>query len=83
MSTTYEPIKGKREVPIPELHKSTYMPAELHITRFYGGVDRGVSIQLGILDMDWFHSIQLDNVAAHALLKQLKGALSEFDTVSE
>ena len=76
MSTTYEPIPGLLEVPIPATRTSDYFPAELHVSRFFGGKGRGVSIQLGItLDSGDYNDIQLDNRSAHKLLEILRDAL--------
>ena len=77
MSTQYEPIVGDIEYPLTEEKRNNYVPALLHISRFFGGKDRGVSIQLGIeneYDNSYSH-IQLDNKSANALLELLREAL--------
>ena len=46
MSTELGKLKGKIEIPVPGKMKVTYMNTEVHITRFWGGTERGVSLQL-------------------------------------
>lgn len=75
MATTYDPITGLLEVPIPAIRKSEYLPSKLHITRFFGGTERGVSIQLGIEDENGYKDIQLDNRSANELLDLLQDTL--------
>lgn len=79
MSTRYEPIDGLLEVPNPATSQSYYLPSELYVKRFYGGIHRGVSIQLTIVDEYGDKFIQLNNTSANQLLELLRDALSHVD----
>lgn len=49
MSTQMKSIQGLIELPTADIC-SHYASIELHITRFYGGIHRGVSVQLSLHD---------------------------------
>jgi len=48
MSTSFGSIHGRKECPDEMRRESYYIPHELHITRFAGGVDVGTMLQLTI-----------------------------------
>lgn len=62
MATELKSIKAKIEIPNPPKATSTYKETKVSLTRFYGGKERGVSLQLTFLNEngDCSH-IQLDN----------------------
>ena len=61
MSTELKTLKGKIEVPNPPKIESTYKSTELHLNRFYGGKDRGTSLQIGFYNqLGQYNHIQLD-----------------------
>ena len=61
MSTELKTLKGNIEVPNPPKMKSTYKSTELHLNRFYGGKDRGASLQIGFYnESGQYNHIQLD-----------------------
>lgn len=76
MSTELSTLKGK----IQDIDKSTrdlpiYVDTEINLTRFYGGVDRGTSLQIGFITLEGNYSyVQLDNEN----LKELRGILQAF-----
>lgn len=71
MSTQIAILHGKQErAPYDHGH---YQNAVLHVTRFYGGAKRGISIQFTIDPMGGY--IQLDNDTANRLLEALRDAL--------
>lgn len=69
MTTRMKSISGLIELPHPEKMESSYIPTELSITRFYGGKNRGVSVQL-TLNREY---IQID----HDSIKELINTLQE------
>ena len=61
MSTELKTLKGKIEVFNPSKMESTYKSTELHLNRFYGGKDRGASLQIGFYNqLGQYNHIQLD-----------------------
>ena len=74
MSTELKTLNGKIEVPFPEKMRSIYTSTELHLNRFYGGQDRGTSLQIGFYnESGQYNHIQLD---CQTVL-ELKDILSE------
>lgn len=59
MSTRIGNLKGKIEEILPDKAIS-YKNSELQLLRFYGGIDRGQSLQLTIVDGEKTNHIQLD-----------------------
>lgn len=76
MSTNLKSIQGKIEIPNLKQMESDYKHTELHLTKFYGGTNRGTSLQIGFYnEMGKYNHIQLDSNA----IKELKNILnSEF-----
>lgn len=61
MSTELKTLKGKIEVPDLSKRKSAYKSTELHLNRFYGGQNRGTSLQIGFYNENGIYNhIQLD-----------------------
>lgn len=61
MSTELKTLQGKIEIPNPPKMSSTYKSTELHLNRFYGGKDRGASLQIGFYNqLGQYNHIQLD-----------------------
>lgn len=58
MSTELGYVNGKQEIPDASTKTSEYIPAKLHITRFWGG-PRGMCVQLSVNSSPEGH-IQLD-----------------------
>lgn len=46
MSKELESIKGKIELPNPDTSRSNYTDREVFLTAFYGGIERGDSLQI-------------------------------------
>lgn len=67
MSTELNSIKGKFEVPIPHTKESEYKDGFLHLTSFFGGENRGHSLQLTINNSH----IQLSKPQVLQLIKEL------------
>lgn len=73
MSTNLKTLKGKTENPDTTQKIPTYKDTEVHLTRFFGGVERGTSLQLGFYDADKnYHHVQLDNENVKELIKELQ-----------
>lgn len=72
MSTTLNNLSGLIEKPISVQEKSEYKETDVNLTVFYGGKNRGKSLQLGFVNElgDYSH-IQLDNENVKLLIKQL------------
>lgn len=72
MSTNLKSLVGKIEIPDTENKKSNYKETKLHLTTFYGGVERGKSLQIGFTNEqgDYCH-IQLDRDNCSALRRLL------------
>jgi len=68
MSRNIGSFKGKKEIIKKTASKVEYVDQTLDLTVFYGGVDRGVSLQLTI-GMDAY--IQLDEKTANKLSELL------------
>ena len=74
MATELKTLNGKIEIPFPEKMRSTYMSTELHLNRFYGGEDRGASLQIGFYNqLGEYNHIQLD----HETIIELRNILNE------
>ena len=74
MSTELKTLQGKIEIPNPPKMSSIYKSTELHLNRFYGGQDRGTSLQIGFYNESGKYShIQLD----HETILELKNILIE------
>lgn len=72
MSTTLKNIKALVEVPDKLKRESDYKETEVQLTRFYGGKERGVSLQLGFLNEEGdYQSVQLDNNSVRDLIREL------------
>ena len=73
MSTELKSIKGKIEIPNPSKVTSNYQETEVHLNRFWGGTERGVSLQITFLNENGNYShIQLDNENVKELIEILK-----------
>jgi len=74
MSTDVVTLKGKRELPVTKDGRySVYSDMELHANTFYGGADRGKSLQLTLSGLATVPlHIQLDNATAKKLVVALK-----------
>ena len=68
MSTSLETLKGKKES--VRGYSIDYVECDLYLTRFYGGVERGASLQI-TFGQDY---IQIDNESVHRLIKILQDA---------
>ncbi len=73
MSTGIATFQGKTEV-TPASFIPVYEDADINITRFYGGKDRGVSIQLTLHANDSY--IQMDSETARAFANSIIEALN-------
>lgn len=75
MSTDLKTLKGKIETAafIGNKTEPHYISKELHLTSFYGGKERGKSLQLGFetLTKEYAH-IQLDNDTVKELIEILQ-----------
>lgn len=72
MSTELKTLSAKIEIPNKEQMSSNYLDTEVYLTRFYGGANRGSSLQLGFRDENGnYHHVQLDNATVKQLLKEL------------
>lgn len=61
MSTELKSISAKIEIPKMNSYTSDYLDTEVSLNRFWGGKDRGTSLQLTFLNEKGTHShIQLD-----------------------
>jgi len=75
MATDLKSIKALIEVPDTARNISDYKETELLLNTFYGGKDRGRSLQLGFYDVDNnYRFIQLDNEAVKVLIEELQNA---------
>lgn len=75
MSTPLKSLKGKIEKPSSISDKSNYFDAELDLDRFYGGIERGTSLQMGFYNqLGQYNYIQLDNKN----IMELKSLLNEY-----
>jgi hypothetical protein len=72
MSTQLIELQGKKEIPMG--NHSEYIDKELHLTRFFGGAERGTSLQITITGFANTDYIQLDNQAVQALIRALVDA---------
>jgi hypothetical protein len=75
MSTQLIELEGKKEIPVG--NRSEYVDKEVHLTRFYGGVERGASLQITITGYGNTDYIQLDNAATKELIKALLAAFPD------
>ena len=74
MSTELKTLKGKIEIPDSPKMESTYKSTELYLTSFYGGQERGTSLQIGFYnDLGNYNHIQLD----HETIIELRNILNE------
>ena len=76
MSTQIITLEGKKEIPMG--NRSEYVDKEIHLTRFYGGTERGASLQITIAGHANTDYIQLDNATTKELIKALLDAFSEY-----
>lgn len=61
MSTELKTLQGRIEIPDSPKKESTYKSTKLHLNRFYGGKDRGTSLQIGFYNqLGQYNHIQLD-----------------------
>jgi hypothetical protein len=75
MSTQLKSLKGKIEEPSSISDKSNYFDAELDLNRFYGGIERGISLQMGFYnELGRYNHIQLDDKN----IIELKSLLNEY-----
>lgn len=73
MSTELKTLQGKIEVPNLDDRTSEYNDTNVFVTSFYGGKDRGQSLQITFLDESGNYThVQLDNENVKALVKELK-----------
>lgn len=72
MSTSLKTLQGKIEIPRKTDRVSDYKNTEIHLTSFYGGKERGKSLQIGFLNEDenYVH-IQIDNSNVKELIIEL------------
>jgi hypothetical protein len=74
MSIELGKLKGKIEIPVPGKMKVTYMDTEVSINRFWGGTERGASLQLTFEnELHTFSHVQLSECE----VKILKNILNE------
>lgn len=73
MSTALKSFDGLTEIPHPAKLTSSYLPAKLFLTRFWGGKIRGVSIQITLESRERY--IQLDEKTAREFAKEILKAL--------
>ena len=72
MSTELKTLKGKIEIPNGTM-TSDYKEVDVSLTRFWGGTERKVSLQITFLNEQGNYShIQLDNENVKLLFKELK-----------
>lgn len=72
MSKELEPIKATIEIPNTKTKTSEYIEREVDLTSFFGGSERGHSLQLGFMNEKGFYSfIQIDNEQVKQLIKEL------------
>lgn len=74
MSTELKTLKGKIEIPRKDGSMiSDYKEVDVSLTRFWGGTERGTSLQITFLNEneDHFH-IQLDSENVKLLFEELK-----------
>lgn len=77
MSTELKSIFGKIEIPDKVRLKSSYVSREVNLTSFYGGKERGHSLQISFLNANNESCfIQLDNENVKELINTLKGVYS-------
>jgi len=75
MATDLKSIKALIEVPDTARNISDYKETELHLNTFYGGKDRGKSLQMGFYDVDNnYRFIQLSREAVMELFWELQEA---------
>lgn len=75
MSTELKSLKGKIEKPSSIEEKSNYFDVKLDLNRFYGGIERGTSLQMGFYNqLGQYNHIQLDNKN----IMELKSLLNEY-----
>jgi len=75
MSTELGKLKGKIEIPVPGRMEVTYMDTEVSLNRFWGGTERGVSLQLIVEnEAHRFSYVQLSEYE----VKILKDILNEY-----
>lgn len=74
MSTELKTLKGKIEIPIKDgTMTSDYKEVDVSLTRFWGGTERGTSLQITFLnENDDYSHIQLDNENVKLLFEELK-----------
>ena len=73
MSKQFEAIKCTIEIPDKENNAPKYFPTELDLNGFYGGKERGYSLQLGFYNQfGQYNFVQLDANA----IKELKELLN-------
>lgn len=74
MSTELKTLKGKIEIPNRnETMTSDYKEVDVSLTRFWGGTERKLSLQITFLNEQGNYShIQLDNENVKLLFEELK-----------
>lgn len=74
MSTELKTLKGKIEIPKRDgTMTSDYKEVDVSLTRFWGGPERKLSLQITFLnEQDDYSHIQLDNENVKLLFEELK-----------
>ena len=71
MSTSLHSTEGKYEIPNSEDKTVEYKSAQLHITRFYGGKERGTCFQITIRNGSHSTFIQLTAQQYYELVAEM------------
>jgi hypothetical protein len=72
MSTELDLIKATIEISKSKSQHSDYVSTDVHITRFYGGKDRGTSVQLTFQnELGRMEHIQIDQENIRKLIQEL------------
>lgn len=74
MSTELKTLKGKIEIPRKDGSMiSDYKEVDVSLTRFWGGTERGTSLQITFLnDQGNYSHVQLDNENVKLLFEKIK-----------
>ena len=73
MATELKTLKGKIEIPLKNgIMTSDYKDVDVLLTRFWGGKERGVSLQITFLNENENYShVQLNNENVKQLIEEL------------